>query len=357
MSSFEILEKKFIGQRLLLKKMCEWNEENKPYQGLRILQNIPLTLESVVKIHPLICGGASVDVRALSLLPPVKEAVELLADLNIKMITQPDAKERYDFHLDCCAELIHFMPPKIGAVELTKTGGMIYRSTSIEYPMISVDDSPLKFLETYFGTGDGFVRAIRETITKEIYGKKFVVFGYGKVGSGIIGSLLKFTDNIVVIDIDDKSQNSASQKGLKLVNGTNTELVKEAIKDSFCVVTATGMKGLLTDYYNFSEDDFGSSLLANMGAHDEYGSNFSEDRVLFSKKTFNFSIGSSTDMKYLDPVFYAHNYSIDLILSKKMESGYNAFPKKDALRILEEWSFLYGTDISDLKKLSTIKKD
>jgi adenosylhomocysteinase len=304
----------------------------------------------VIKIQPLILGGANVDVRVFSLLPPVQEAVNLLNSLKINVVSGNYVSQKYDFHLDCCAELINLSPPKIGAVELTKTGGDIYKPSEFYYPMISVDDSPLKFLETYFGTGDGFVRALRETRSEKLYDKKFIIFGYGKVGRGIVGSLLKFTDNIVVIDIDPSTKDSAIQKGIKLVDGLNRDLVKEVIKDAYCIVTASGVKGLLTDYYELHEKDFGYSLLANMGADDEYGHNFSESRVLFSKKTFNFCIDSPTSMKYLDPIFYAHNYGIDIILSKKIKNGYNALPIQNALQILEDWAWAHGEELPDLSK-------
>ena len=334
----------------LLESMCKYNYENKPYEGLSILQNIPLTLESVAKVQPLILGGADVTVRIFSLLPPNKEALVFFNTLGIKVISGNDFPKQYDFNLDCCAELINISPPKIGAVELTQTGGCIYKASKFDYPIISVDDSPLKILETFFGTGDGFIRALLETRKEKLYNKKFVLFGYGKVGKGIVSALLKFTDDIVVIDIDKDARDSASHKGIKIIDGSSNELVKNAIKKSYCVVTATGVKDLLSNYYALTENDFGSSLLTNMGADDEYGNNFSDERVLFSKKTFNFCIDSPTAMRYLDPVFYAHNYSIDIILSNKVKNGYNPFPIESALQVLEDWAWTHEEDLPNWRK-------
>ena len=155
---------------------------------------------------------------------------------------------------------------------------------------------------------------------------------------------------IYAIDIDKDARDSASHKGIKIIDGSSNELVKNAIKKSYCVVTATGVKDLLSNYYALTENDFGSSLLTNMGADDEYGNNFSDERVLFSKKTFNFCIDSPTAMRYLDPVFYAHNYSIDIILSNKVKNGYNPFPIESALQVLEDWAWTHEEDLPNWRK-------
>jgi adenosylhomocysteinase len=328
-----------------LKKSAETCVQKKPYKGLKILQNIPLTKEAVLKICPFVFSEAQIDVRVFSLLPPDEKALNLFREANVKVIFPNEPLvDVYDFHLDCCAELLNSPPPKIGTIELTQTGSVIYKNSALEKPVISVDDCELKYLETTLGTGDGFVSSFKKIITEELYNKKFVIFGYGKVGRGIAFSLLKFTDKITVIDISEAQRNSAQKKGIYSISPENIADIKAALKDAFCVITATGVTHLITEYYELDKEDFGKALLTNMGGTDEYGNNFAAQDVLFGKKTFNFMSETPTPLEYLDPVFYCHNMGIDLMLKYPYENGYYPFPSEIALKVIEEWKKTHGKE-------------
>lgn len=241
----------------------------------------------------------------------------------------------------------------MGAVELTQTGSELYKKANCFYPVVSVDDSLLKFLETMLGTGDGFLRALMYKFGDDIYDKKFILFGFGKVGRGIAHSLMKFTDKIVAIDRNEESMDVALKCGIKYIDSTNREIITKELGDSSFIVCATGVKNLMTNFYSFSKSDFNKAILINMGAYDEYGDNFSENEVLFGKKTFNFSISEPTAMKYLDPIFYAHNLGIELILSKRIGHGYNVFPDDLAREILKKWSIFYQEDLFEAMPIFT----
>ena len=43
-------------------------------------------------------------------------------------------------------------------------------------------------------------------------------------------------------------------------------------------------------------------------------------------------------MKYFDPILYAHNYGIDLVLSEQVKPGYNAYSDEVATDILRKWA-------------------
>ena len=60
------------------------------------------------------------------------------------------------------------------------------------------------------------MRAITSFVRQEIFHKKFVVFGYGKVGKGIIHTLLKFSDNITVVEKDRDTLMLAQKKGINV---------------------------------------------------------------------------------------------------------------------------------------------
>jgi adenosylhomocysteinase len=341
-----------IYKKIEMPFLSEFRENvarTRPYRGLKILHNIPLTVEAVLKIETLLQGGADVTASCITLLPPRQDAVDILKAANVEIQIEHNFKSDYDFHLDCCGELI-LIPPKKGAVELTQTGGELYKKSPLTYPVISVDDSPLKLLETLFGTGDGFIRALALSTYQGFHDKKFMIFGYGKVGRGIVQSLIKFTDKIVVIDVNHLAMKSAMARGIKYIDSHSREKIKEELKGTDFVVTATGIKNLLSDFYHFTKQDFNQAILSNMGADDEYGHNFSIDDVLFEKKPLNFSTSQPTTMKYLDPVLYAHNISIDLILSQKIQPGYHAFPEKMARDILNHWAKLHHEEFFEIEE-------
>jgi adenosylhomocysteinase len=348
-AAFEIARQKYPRQETpFLSELREIAHSKKIYQGLKILHNIPLTLASILKIETLLLGGANVTVSCISFLSPEQEAIDILKAAQVEVQIEHHFKGEYDFHLDCCGELLHLAPPKIGAIELTQTGSERYKRSSFSYPLVSVDDSVLKYLETFLGTGDGFLRGLIATLGSKIQDQLFVVFGYGKVGKGLVHALTKVTHDIIVIDVNPDAIESAKKKGLTVINGGDIPLVKDTIKNAYCVVTATGIKGILSDFYHFNKSDFAHSLLANMGADDEYGENFNANDVLFKKRPLNFSIPEPTTMKYLDPILYAHNVGIDVVLSQPIKAGYNPFPEQLAQVILQKWATFHHENLLEI---------
>ena len=318
---------------------------SKPYQGLSILHNVPLTMATAYKIEALALGGARVSVISPNNFPVEKEAADLLKMAGFELHTSRVFTQNFDLHLDCCAELLNIAPPNIGAVELTQSGSKIYQQASVDYPIVSVDDSKLKVLETFFGTGDGFARALDELVGAKKQHQSFVIFGNGKVGRGILHAIKKFSNNITVIDLKEKFSNP--QDKINYVDAQDIPKVKEVIKNSYCVITATGIKNLLSDYYSLTKADCNDAILVNMGAEDEYGENFLSSDVMFNKRAFNFSLKEPTAFRYLDPIFYAHNISIDVLLSNNTNKAYNAFPDSTATDILNKWHAIYKEDLEE----------
>ncbi len=340
---FEIARKKYLKDKSMpfLDELREQVAHHKPYLGLRIFHNTPLTIATLFKIGVLVAGGAEVTVSWISGLPPQQEALEIIRSCNLRHTAQVP-KEDFDVHLDCCAELITHRSPALGTIELTQTGSEIYKRSALDYAVLSVDDSKIKLLETFFGTGDGFVRALSTLVGKEMYNKHFVIFGGGKVGRGIAYALKTYTKHITIID----KINQLNDPTIEFIPSGERKQILMAIKKAYCSITATGVKGLLSDYYALNKADFGSCILTNMGAEDEYGQKFSIHEVAFDKKTFNFSIAEPTAFRYLDPIFYAHNLGINLILENPLPPGYHPFSEKLALSILNRWSNIYQEDIN-----------
>ena len=351
LDAFKVAINKFSKNDMpFLSELRAKAKREKPYQNLKLLHNIPLTIEAVIKMEALVLGGADVTASCITFLEPHAEALSVLKAANIKVQVEHAFDDDYDFGLDCCGELVNLLTPRIGAVELTQTGSEIYKRAAPSYPVISVDDSKIKFLETLFGTGDGFLRAFLQATHSAIYDKKFVIFGYGKVGKGIAHALIKFTDNIVIIDSNPEARLSAIKRGISAIDPENTEKIKSVIGQAYCIVTATGIRDLLSEIYQLQKTDFKNAILTNMGGVDEYGRNFEYQDVLFDKKPINFCITEPTTMKYLDPILYAHNISIDLILSGNMQNRYNQFPNDLALAILDKWAYLHHENFTDLEQ-------
>jgi adenosylhomocysteinase len=339
MNAFELARDRYPLHKIpFLTKMINRVRIEKPYVGLKILHNTPLTIESVLKIEPLIAGGAEVTVTNFKGLPPRDEALEVLRAAHVPMLLVPESNAEYDFHLDCCAHLVAARPPRVGTVELTQTGSEIYKRVNAQYPVMSVDDSKIKILETLYATGDGFVRAMRELQGDEICDKHYVLVGFGKVGQGIARALNKISSNITVVDENISKLPPGTQENIRFIDARKIDEVKEIVRHAYCVVTATGVRGVMSDCYGLNKKDFSqATLLANMGGDDEWGDNFSAFDVLFEKMALNFSLPEPTDIIYLDPIFYAHNLGIELILSGRLNPGYNSMPEDVSTAILQGW--------------------
>lgn len=307
--------------------------KEKPYTGLSVLHNTPLTLSTLPKIICLLAGGADVTVSSIDDLLPQPKAVQAINDLGIPFVDKSMVMDSvFDVHLDCCAELLRLPKPRIGAVELTQTGSERYKATLLNYPVISVDDCKIKQFET-IGTGIAYVDALKQLTDHTLYDRKFMLFGLGKVGTGIVEALKLLTKNIVIVD----KRFIRSNYPVYLID--EEDLIRKELKDTFCVVTATGVCGLISSH--FDQFDFDGVILSNMGALDEFGWKFSTNRVLFKKRPINFSLEYPTPTKFLDPIFYAHNLSIDLLLTKQYNAGYHPFPEDLSNIINNDWVSFY----------------
>ena len=118
---------------------------------------------------------------------------------------------------------------------------------NLPYPTINIDDSYLKGLEGLYGTGEAFVRAIKKHVQVSIRNKNFVIFGYEKIGRGVVRYLSRQTENITIVEKDTNQIGLAKQLGHDALNVDEIDKVKQAVGHAFCIVTATGIKGMLSE--------------------------------------------------------------------------------------------------------------
>ena len=108
----------------------------------------------------LFLSGANVEVTVSPELVIHQNALQPLLAAPIPFLPViPDEKEKhyYDLIYDCGAGMKKIIPNQ-GMVQLTQTSPDMYRA--IPFPVITVDSSKTKAIETGLGTGDSFVRVV-----------------------------------------------------------------------------------------------------------------------------------------------------------------------------------------------------
>jgi S-adenosylhomocysteine hydrolase len=389
------------------------NMAKPPLFGAKILFNCHLTLTTLFLIEAALRGGAVlVDFTATTDLVVHKKPREFLKSIGVNVYPDgkiPANKKKcfYDICFDCGAGLLKEIIPKIGVVELTHTDPALY--TDAEYPVVTVDNSKTKHLETKYGTGDGFVRAfifteIAKTQTnclsqlsqlssyserlqdalklsskfsvstifttskiaaeyaqlankvendivsgiKLFFSKKFLIFGYGKVGFGIAKSLISAgvdPSEIYIVEVLPVAYKRAQKNGHKtfLLNELPKNIQLRAIKTVlkkegiYCVITATGVEGVISKY--FASEDFSKiPYLANMGTPDEFGVNFDSGAVLNNKKIFNFTLEYPTATRYFEAICSIYmEAGVELLTKPIFKSGLNNVTKDTDKKVLDFW--------------------
>lgn len=312
-----------------------------PYKGLSILHNIPFTKETILKLEILYAGGADVTVTSPSFMAVDENLVHQFVQAGGNWQRNVNFEQTsFDITMDCAAELLGKTNPRIGAVEITGTGTNKYKAATTNYPVISVDQSRIKHLEGVLGTGEAFVRAFIELTNENIQNKKMMVFGYGKVGRGIAHHLKNYTNDITIVEKKHENIAQAFHAGFNVVSADDYSTVEASAAEMFAIVTATGIKNVISKTYDVSA--FKANYLANMGGEDEFGYGFETEAVMCQKRPINFFIDKPTLMRYLDPVFYAHNLGVDLLQFANLKNGIHPFPSFLAEEIVVEWESIFN---------------
>eukprot|EP01116_Phalansterium_solitarium_P018919 TRINITY_DN515_c0_g1_i1.p1 TRINITY_DN515_c0_g1~~TRINITY_DN515_c0_g1_i1.p1 ORF type:complete len:369 (+),score=128.90 TRINITY_DN515_c0_g1_i1:1043-2149(+) len=323
----------------------------RPYQGLTIVHNVPLTLSTLLKLECLRVSGAEVVVTLPIFVDSDPQAIELLKRTSFRFVPRHEDLRGLvcDVTLDVCAELAEYVSPRLGAVELTQTGDVKFRAMpDLSYPVVSVDDCRIKRLEDAVGAADGFMRAMDHLVREPLGGRTYVIFGYGKVGVGIAFRLSKLPGNtIVVVDNNATVVARAQRHGHQAILASDVASVEAAVDSAFCVVTCTGVRNVVSRSYR--HEPFAGKCLANVGTEDEFGDKFEPSEVLFAKRPINFSLEEPTTIQYLDPAFYAHNKAIELFLGDRapLPKGVTPFPRDFDEDILLRWSTHHQQDLPD----------
>lgn len=125
----------------------------------------------------------------------------------------------------------------IGCNEETRSGKLLVEDANlnIDFPIIVIDDSPLKqLLENAIGVGQSVVDGFMRNTSLLLGGKNVLVIGYGWCGSGIAKKFKGLAANTLVYDIDPVFQLKAKAEGHSV--GELQDLIPKAD----VIITVTG---------------------------------------------------------------------------------------------------------------------
>lgn len=311
----------------------------KPWAGGTLYHNIPLTQNTLLKIEALALGGARVVVDWVKVVPPCPKALAILQQNTHPLITlaKPNSVETFDWHLDCCGELASKRPHR-GAVELTQSGDEVYKSMPLNYPVVSVNQSFLKELET-IGTGISCALAFEQLTDESIRHKKVVVLGCGKVGRGVVSALMQRKAKVTVVENNAALLTKLQKNGIEVIAFEDGAALNQLIACADVIVSATGHANFVSTHIlsgHFALEGFEHTHLMNMGALDEFGTCFSKEAVLFDKQPVNFCLENPTVLAFIDPLLYAHSEALNDV-EAATRPGMHCFSDDRAVAIVRQW--------------------
>lgn len=333
----------------LIQLDTQWRQ-TRPLLQKKILFNGHMTWITLVMIEALLNAGAEVEVTVAPELVAHAPVLQALRESHTPFLSPiPTYKQSgyYDVIYDCGAGMRKVIP-KIGRLELTHTNPAMEAASVV--PVISVNLSQTKAIETRLGTGQSLVRvlshwaqqALRAASTAEtdpfkravllqmvdparlFAASRFMIWGYGQVGGGVAEALVKAGTpraQIIVVDVHPPAVARAQQAGYiglclpseGQTNESDLPKIRQAFQNLFAVITATGVPGAVAQY--FRPKDFDAvSLLINMGTEDEFGAEFPAHRVAHDKKPANFLLPEPTEMIFLDAIFTLYLKAVEQLL-------------------------------------------
>ncbi len=379
------------------------------YKDKKFLINAHITKATLPLLEDIIKLGATLHVTSAPDLNAHSEIEDIIlaAGLNYYPegnIPAPQGNGFYDLVFDCGAGMLDKITPKIGMIELTHTDPQLYKNKNETF--ITIDTSISKEVETSGGTGGGAVRAYEahakrmiaemisqlfqnyqtlKTLEKQLphsenrkseegdqkivgllslllstmnskasFDNEIVIFGCGKVGSGIAKAFVANgtpPGKIHIVDVSLEAFSKARVEGYNIHHIDRDNLkesiakIKKVLPKMHCAITATGVEGVISDQLGLTVEDFrGVPVLMNMGTPDEWGKNFPKDRVVNEKRPANFALKYPTEMPYLDIIWMLLLLSGDELLRnhQEMKHGLHDVSKKSDAQALSAWTDYYG---------------
>ncbi len=310
-TQIELIEK-FVEGRYSVKDYPTLQDQferwsaHKPLAGLQVVDATPLFTNTLLKYRSLIAAGAELIIGQSPFISADPRVLNFCTnDLGLSVVNSTSIG-RADVILDCAASYIT-CASTYGYVELTRSGIERYREQGVR--CYAADSSRVKVLETEYGTGESFFRAMAQLGYQQWKGKRLVVFGSGKVGRGIVRYGKEYGAEIIVV-----SDPEMRIDGVEMVDYRDRFSVDRAIEDAYCVVMATGVLHALQHTASIDVIMHSCALLANMGAEDEYGDAIPASRTLCNKGTVNFILDEPTHLRFIDATMTLHNHGVEFLV-------------------------------------------
>ena len=304
-----------------LRAQAERFRVTRPFADKTLLDCTPVFANTLLKYVPLLVGGADLTVSVSERIPHDPEIVRFLGEIGISVLCDPaDATRPFDVVLDCDGSRAD-LKPRVGVCELTRSG--IYHYAKSPVPVVLVDDSRIKEIETTLGTGDGFMRAMKKFGHADWAGRKVVIFGFGKVGRGVAYRCVKEGAAVTVVDRTDAGVPFERLLSATVVDCRDLDAVRAAVAACDCLVTATGVKGAMKGYGLgpvLRERD--GIIVAAIGIEDEWLDELDRGRIVNGGEAVNFALDEPTLLRYIDPTMALSNASAaDLLAGAFAEPG------------------------------------
>lgn len=275
-----------------------------PLAGLTILDATPVFENTLAKYIGLLSAGAKLLVGINNVMPRDPEVVDFLCATGITVVSPEDDFESPDIILDCAATFVHHTP-NIGFCELTRSGVDKYCHHSC--PIYVADSGRIKKIETTLGTGESYFRAMRQLGYNHFKDKKIVIFGSGKVGSGLIMYAHRYGCAVTVVTRPSDITSDIRALCQQVIAADDREAIGKALQTADLVVTATGVANALMSSCTPQMWTGCHAIIANMGVEDEFGPHLPANRVLEQKRPLNFILHEPTLMPYIDATMALHN--------------------------------------------------
>ena len=285
-------------------QLCRWSS-SRPLDGVKVLDATPIFHNTLLKYRALLVAGAQLTVGVSDLLPNDPHVVAALKQIGIPLQKADDhTAAPFDLVLDC-AGAFAATDARIGYVELTRSGVSVYQHCT--RPVFMADSGRIKQIETCLGTGESLFRAMEQLGYAEWSGRKLVIFGSGKVGTGIILQGYRRGASVYVVTDPTTITPQAKPCITAVADYRDKSAVASLLNGAYAVVTATGVRHALEGLIPAAELIASGALLANMGVEDEYGPSIPAERVLEQKATLNFILDEPTRVRYIDATMALHN--------------------------------------------------
>lgn len=284
-----------------------------PFAGRTILDCTPVFANTLVKYIPLLAGGATLTVGVSERVPHDPAVVRFLGELGVPVLSDSSAaRDAFDVILDCDGSRSD-LTPRVGVCELTRSG--LYRYEGKPLPVVLVDSSRIKEIETSVGTGDGFMRGMKRFGHSDWKGRSVVLFGFGKVGRGVAYRCLKEGAAVTVVDRVDCGIPYERVRGVSVVDCRDRDAVRRAVEMCDYLVTATGVRGAMKAYGLGPVVRARAGItVAAIGIEDEWLDELEPDRIVNRGVAVNFALEEPTLLRYIDPTMALSNQcALDLL--------------------------------------------